>query len=253
MMNRCYTPTNKDYPAVGGKGIAVCERWHDYNAFVSDMGEKPEGAVFTRHIGGANFTPENAYWAPKVNSRDNPVYGIWKGIRRRCGTMGRSVSPQHAGYRARGVTICDEWDASFHVFAKAVGPRPSPQHQLDRIDNTLGYEPGNVRWATPKENANNRSDNIVIEMLGERRTLQQWAEHFGVPQQTVRARFASVFNPSYNRQRVILQQTAGGEVVAKFRSIRKAAESSGVGYSAIAKCLSGANKTAGGWVWAYQS
>lgn len=252
-MNRCYTPTNKDYPAVGGKGVEVCERWHVYENFVTDLGEKPEGTIFRRFIDSANFSPENAYWAPKVNSRDNPIYGIWKGVRRRCGTMGRMESPRHATYKAKGVSICDEWDASFQAFAKAIGPRPSQQHQLDRIDNDLGYEPGNVRWATPKENANNRDNNIVIEMLGERRTLQQWAEHFNVPQQTVRARFAGVFNPNYNRQRVITQQSKNGEVVAKFRSIKTAAESSGVGYAAIAKCLSGANKTAGGWVWVYLS
>ena len=55
MMNRCYTPTNKDYPNVGGKGITVCPEWHTYENFVKDMGEKPGDTILRRYVPTIGF------------------------------------------------------------------------------------------------------------------------------------------------------------------------------------------------------
>lgn len=250
MMNRCYTQTNKDWPSVGGKGIEVCQEWHSYETFLSDMGEKPSDSTLARHDPAKDFDPSNCYWKPKVNSRSNNLYSIWKGAKRRCGLIGNA---RHAeSYKRRGITMDPDWAADFHVFAKAVGERPSEKHQLDRIDNNLGYIPGNVRWVLPKENANNRSNNIYIEMDGEKRTLQEWADLYNIPTSTIHARWAALFATpkrlSRKCEQVCLET---GKIVAVHDDVKAAAEATGIKRGTIAKCLSGGNASAGGFAWRY--
>lgn len=79
---------------------------------------------------------------------------IWNGIRYRC-LRAKPGTRSYVDYRGRGILLCDEWAASFDAFAAYVGPRPSRVYSLDRIDNNRGYEPGNVRWATRTEQAQN--------------------------------------------------------------------------------------------------
>lgn len=67
--------------------------------------------------------------------------------------IGRCHNPRHekfSYYGGRGITVCDEWRESFIAFFNHVGPRPSQQHTLERINNDGNYEPGNVRWGTKK-------------------------------------------------------------------------------------------------------
>lgn len=98
-------------------------------------------------------------------------------MRARCRDISDQNFPQYGG---RGVTVCDRWYDSFEVFRDDVGERPSPKHSLDRIDTLRGYEPGNVRWATRKEQCNNKRTNRVIELDGVSRTVMQWAEALGL-------------------------------------------------------------------------
>lgn len=71
----------------------------------------------------------------------------------------RCLNPASANYPAyggRGITVCEEWQKSFDAFLEHVGPKPRPDMSLDRINNDGHYEPDNVRWATDKEQQNNR-------------------------------------------------------------------------------------------------
>jgi hypothetical protein len=72
---------------------------------------------------------------------------------------GRCLSPTHAAYEnygGRGIDIDPRWVESFKAFLADVGPKPSPELSLDRINNDLGYWPGNVQWATKLQQTTNR-------------------------------------------------------------------------------------------------
>jgi len=91
-------------------------------------------------------------------------------------------------YGGRGVTVCARWRGSFAAFLEDVGPRPSPDHTLDRIDNDGGYEPSNCRWATKHQQANNTCQSRRFEIAGVSKTMKEWADSAGLSYWTVRYR-----------------------------------------------------------------
>lgn len=90
----------------------------------------------------------------------------------------RCYKPTHHKYPiygGRGITVCDRWLCSFQHFLADVGPAPSPQHSIDRIDNNGNYEPGNVRWATRVEQGRNQRRNVLLTVDGITKTFTEWA------------------------------------------------------------------------------
>jgi len=109
-------------------------------------------------------------------------YHIWHGIKARCYNAN---NPAYSHYGGRGINVCDQWLQSFENFLKDMGLAPSDKHSIDRIDNNGNYKPSNCRWATFKEQNNNRRDNIFVDSIT---TLKQYCDKNHLPYQTIHAR-----------------------------------------------------------------
>ena len=115
-------------------------------------------------------------------------YQAWASMKVRC------LNPRSQNYRhygGRGISVANEWVSSFYKFFEDVGPRPSAEHSLGRIDNDGNYEPGNVEWQTAKVQANNRRGLHLIRRGGEYLSLSQLSERSGVAVRTIEKRIRS--------------------------------------------------------------
>lgn len=102
---------------------------------------------------------------------------IWRRMIERCH---EPWHPSYPNYGARGITVCDRWFVSCAAFKADVGLRPSLGHSIDRIDVNRGYEPGNVRWATAKEQSRNKRNTIYVLYLGKKLPLAELCERHGM-------------------------------------------------------------------------
>lgn len=127
-----------------------------------------------------------------LRQNKHPLYNTWKEIRRRGGATSGQKEEDRRSYSSRGVKVCLAWRTSFPTFASDMGPKPTPEHSIDRINNAGGYWcgkcrecidhgwPFNCRWATLHEQARNRSDNHLITADGVTLILSDWAARLGV-------------------------------------------------------------------------
>lgn len=113
-------------------------------------------------------------------------YRIWMGLKQRCTNRKQRCWPKYGG---RGIKVCQRWLDSFENFLADVGPRPSNKHSIDRYPNNDGdYEPGNVRWATQKQQCRNTRRNRMLTFRGETLCMAEWAERLGVSQDVIECR-----------------------------------------------------------------
>lgn len=117
------------------------------------------------------------------------LYAIWLRMRQRC----NSPSDQkYSYYGGRGIRVCKEWNSDYSSFRSwALENGYSEGLTLDRIDNDGDYHPDNCRWATRKEQANNRRSNHVLTLNGETKTLSEWMDATGINSLTILRRIRS--------------------------------------------------------------
>lgn len=111
----------------------------------------------------------------------NPHYFAWFTMRARCNNCKHKNYDMYGG---RGIRVCEEWEKDFMTFYNYVSKLPhfgEEGRTLDRINDNGDYEPGNVRWATPREQANNTRRNVFFEVNGIKYTAREYAEKYGEP------------------------------------------------------------------------
>ena len=111
------------------------------------------------------------------------VYRVWHSMNARCKYPSVKCYQRYGG---SGVTVCDRWK-DFSNFYEDMGEPPRGL-TLDRIDNSKGYEPGNCRWATHKEQSQNSRTPKLFTFNGQTKNITEWAEELGITQSAVHLR-----------------------------------------------------------------
>ena len=147
---------------------------------VSAASLKPGG---TRSCGC--LASEDTVARNKTHGKTNtPEYAAWGGMMRRCFN---SADKSYRNYGLRGITVCERWH-SFENFYADIGPRPTPKHGIDRIDNDGPYSPDNCHWATRGEQARNSRRTRHLTFKGETLCIADWAKRTGISAGRIRDR-----------------------------------------------------------------
>jgi transcriptional regulator with XRE-family HTH domain len=133
----------------------------------------------------------------KQNSSQNGlsrsrIYNIWRSMLKRCYLP---TNPSYIHYGGRGISVCDEWKNNFQSFYKwSIENGYKEKLTIDRIDVNGNYEPSNCRWATPKQQANNRTNTTLITLNGETHSASEWSEILKIPRVTIKNRLRKGMN-----------------------------------------------------------
>ena len=113
-----------------------------------------------------------------------PTWKSWESMIARCY---RATDTSFKNYGAKGITVCDRWLQSFANFFEDMGERPA-NSTLDRKENNKGYSKENCRWASPRQQANNKGNNVSLFYKGRTLTVATWARKLGLPAATIYTR-----------------------------------------------------------------
>lgn len=117
--------------------------------------------------------------------KKHPEYTVWSAMKARCHNP---LNKRYHDWGGRGIVVCSEWRSDYGAFISHVGRRPSSRHQIDRIDNARGYEPGNCRWVLPSENCRNTRRSRIVVLWGIAAPLVAWADSFSIEYHTAKKR-----------------------------------------------------------------
>ena len=112
-------------------------------------------------------------------------YKTWCGIKKRCYNKNEMCYPSYGG---RGITMSEEWKHSFDAFLRDVGPKPSANHSIERIDPNGNYQADNCKWIPLHEQARNKRNTILLTASKVTKTMVDWSKETGIPYATIQAR-----------------------------------------------------------------
>ena len=155
-------------------------------------------------VKGANAgTRSGAYKHGQTKTR---LFKIWASMHERCERVRHAY---YMNYGGRGIRVCDEWRefVPFREWALKAGYRDDLS--IDRIDVDGDYCPKNCRWATNKEQANNKRTNRIVEFNGEKMNITQWSDMLGINKTTLRERLNAGWSVEDALTRPVRKRTKG--------------------------------------------
>lgn len=164
------------------KFIVVCDLCGDSKAMLGGNIRRASRASTS----GCRCTPPTnvlLHFRKSHGLSGHPAYGMWEGMIRRCYSLKHFAYHRYGG---RGIKVCDEWRESPAIFipwAELHGWRNDLQ--MDRLNNDGDYSPGNVRFVTARENANNKCTNRMMNIGGRSLTVSEAAREHKIGASTV--------------------------------------------------------------------
>lgn len=173
-----------------------------------------ETVVGSVHLGNGHsqscgcFGREQRLVANTTHGMSNtPEFRSWAHTLSRCYNTRVAKYPRYGG---RGIQVCDRWRISFEAFFADMGPKPSPRHSIERIDNDGNYEPGNCVWATAPEQSRNKSNTVRLTFAGRTQCVAAWAEELGMRVTTLWGRL----NRGWSVERTLTEPVGHGRASA---------------------------------------
>lgn len=137
-------------------------------------------------VKGMNAGEKNwRYIHGETNTR---LHKIWESMIARCEY---EKHPYYEYYGGRGIAVCDGWHNYVEFRNWAITHGYNDDLTIDRIENEKGYDASNCRWATMREQQNNKRSNHIVYLKGDGHTISEWAEILGIGKTTIRMRLKS--------------------------------------------------------------
>lgn len=168
-----------------GRSLWVCQCLCGNKPLITDNQLITGRATSCGCIRREKLLKRNTKHGHAVRGKMLPEYGIWCGIKERCYNPNEKAYKYYGG---RGISMSQKWQDSFENFYTDMGPRPSENHSIDRINNDGNYEPSNCRWATDREQAQNQSTTRLMTYNGKTLTMTEWARTLNMSIQTLHSR-----------------------------------------------------------------